>query len=139
MINRTSLFALRVFALSMFALPLLAACATAGAAPARLVGTTWSFVLIDGQRPVSSRATVTITARTIAANAGCNGMGGDLVIKPDRLVTGPIISTQMYCDGVMEQEHAVGALLGASPQYRVNGDRLTLTAPGHSAELTRIR
>ena len=125
--------------IALLALPLLAACATAGAAPARLAGTTWSFVLIDGQRPVSNRASMTITARSIGANVGCNGMGGDLVIKPNRLVTGSIISTLMFCDGVMEQEDAVSALLRASPRYRVNGDRLTLTAPGHSAKLTRVR
>ena len=125
--------------IALLALPLLAACATAGAAPARLAGTTWSFVLIDGQRPVSNRASMTITAHSIGVNVGCNGMGGDLVIKPNRLVTGSIISTLMFCDGVMEQEDAISALLRASPRYRVNGDRLTLTAPGHSAKLTRVR
>ena len=134
MMNRTSLLAL-----GAIALPLLAACTTAGAAPAPVAGTTWSFELIDGQKPVSSRAMLTLNAKSLSANAGCNGMGGDLTIEPDRLVTGPIISTMMYCDGVMEQEKAVSALLGASPQYKVDGDTLTLTAPGHSAKLARKR
>ena len=134
MINRTALFAL-----SALAAPLLAACTTAGAAPLPLAGTTWSIVLIDGQKPVSSRAALTINAKSLSANAGCNGMSGDLVITPNRLKTGPIISTMMFCDGVMAQEKAVSALLGASPLYKVEGDTLTLTAPGHSAKLARKR
>ena len=134
MTKRTSLIAL-----STVVLPLLAACTTAGASPASIVGTSWLFVTIDGQQPVSSRAAITIEAASISANAGCNGMGSDLSITPDRLMVGPIISTQMFCDGVMEQERAVGALLGASPQYKVDGDTLILTAPGHSAKLVRKR
>ena len=96
-------------------------------------------MLIDGQTPVSGRAALTINAKSLSADAGCNGMGGDLTIEPGRLMTGPIISTMMFCDGVMEQEKAVSALLGASPQYKVEGDSLTLTAPGHSAKLARMR
>jgi heat shock protein HslJ len=134
MTNRTS-----PFALGALAVPLLAACTTAGAAPGTIAGSSWSFVLIDGQKPVSSRAALTIEAKSLSADAGCNGMGGDLTIEPERLVTGPIISTMMYCDGVMEQEKAVSALLGASPHYKVEGDTLTLTAPGHSAKLARKR
>ena len=134
MINRTPLLALGALALTLSA-----ACTTAGAAPLALAGSKWSLVLIDGQKPVSSRAAITINARAISAHAGCNGMGGDLTITSDRLMTGPIISTQMYCDGVMEQEQALGALLGASPHYTVVGDTLTLTAPGHSAKLVRVR
>ena len=134
MMNRTALFAL-----SALAAPLLAACTTAGAAPGPIAGTSWTFMLIDGQKPVSSRAALTINAKSLAADAGCNGMGGDLTIEPGRLVTGPIISTQMYCEGVMAQERAVSALLGGSPRYKVLGDTLTLTGPGHSAKLARKR
>ncbi len=128
-----------LFALAAVALPLLAACTTAGASPKPITGTTWSFVTIDGQKPISGKAAITIQESSLSASAGCNGLGSDLTITPDRLMVGPIISTQMYCDGVMEQEHAVGELLGASPQYRVDGDTLTLTAPGHSAKLVRKR
>ena len=134
MMNRNTLFAL-----GALAAPLLAACTTAGAAPGQIIGTTWSFVSIDGQKPVSSRAAITIEAEAISADAGCNGMGSNLTITPNRLMIGPIISTMMFCDGVMEQEKAVKALLGASPTYKVEGDSLTLTAPGHSAKLARKR
>ena len=128
-----------LIALGTVALPLLAACTTAGATPTVIAGTTWSLVTIDGQKPVSSRAAITLEAQAISADAGCNGMGSSLQITPDRLLVGPIISTQMFCDGVMEQERAVGKLLGASPHYKVEGETLTLTAPGHSAKLVRKR
>ena len=134
MINRTALSAL-----STLAAALLAACTTAGAAPFPLAGSTWSLVLIDGQKPVSSRAALTINAKSLSANAGCNGMSGDLVITPNRLKTVLIPSTLLFCDGVMEQEKALNALLHASPHYKVEGDTLTLTAPGHSARLARKR
>ena len=120
-------------------LPLLASCSTAGDAAIQLAGSKWAFVSIDGRAAVSSRAMLTIEATRISATVGCNGLGGDLKIAGDRLVTGPIIGTQMYCDGVMVQEHAVSELLSKTPRYRVKGDKLTLTAAGHSAELTRLR
>lgn len=124
--------------LALIALPLLASCSTASDASMQLAASRWSFAAIDGQPPVSSRAALTIGTNRIGANVGCNGLGGDLKISRNKLVTTGMISTMMYCDGVMEQERAVGALLGASPDYLVKGDTLTLTAPGHSAKLTRM-
>ena len=127
-----------LFRLALIVLPLLASCSTASDAKVQLAGSRWTFTAIDGQPPVASRAALTIAASRIGANVGCNGLGGELKIGANKLVTKGMISTMMYCDGVMEQERAVSALLGASPDYRVNGDTLTLTAPGHSAKLTRL-
>ena len=123
----------------LLVLPLLAAaCAPAGASPAQLQGTKWTFTSIDGKAPVSSKASLTIERSRVGANAGCNGMGGDLRLTETKLVTGPIISTQMYCDGVMEQERAVAGLLDADPSYSLKGDRLVLEGGGHRAELKRV-
>ncbi len=124
--------------LALFALPLLAACATPGQSDAQLAGTRWTFVTIDGQAPVSNRTELTIEANRIGANVGCNGMGSDLKIEGGRLVTNGVISTKMFCEPIATQEMAVGALLDASPSYRLVGDRLTLTSPGHRVELKRV-
>jgi heat shock protein HslJ len=121
----------------LLALPLLAACATAGASAVKIEGSTWSFVAIDGKAPVSSKARLTIGTDRIGANVGCNGLGGDLKVEHDRLVVGPVISTEMFCDGVMDQERAVGALLGASPHFEIRDGTLHLEGGGHSADLTR--
>lgn len=123
--------------LILAALPLLAACAAAGASSAALKGTKWTFTLIDGKPPVSSKAALTIEAARIGANVGCNGLGGDLRIKSGRLVTGPMISTMMYCDGLMEQERAISELLEADPKFRVAGKKLVLDSGAHRAELKR--
>lgn len=124
--------------LILLALPLLAACATAGASSASLQGTKWAFTLIDGKPPVSSKAALTIDGNRIGANLGCNGLGGDLRIEGGRLVTGPMISTMMYCDGLMEQERAVADLLEADPTFKLTGDKLVLDSGPHRAELKRV-
>jgi heat shock protein HslJ len=117
------------------AVAVLAACTTAGAAgPDSPVGK-WRFVAIDGQKPVSSKAELTIDAGRIGANVGCNGMGGDLQIKGGKLVVGAVVSTMMYCDGLMDQESAVSELLSADPEYSIDQERLTLRGGSHSAEL----
>lgn len=127
-------------ALALFALPLLGACTTmtdSGTA-SQLAGTEWRFTAIDGAAPVRpDRATMSFTPERISANVGCNGMGGSWRLDGSRLIGGPYMSTKMFCEGVMEQENAVGALLAANPTVTVSGNRMTLTAPGHSAELTR--
>lgn len=120
------------------ALPILAACATTGQPEAvRLQDTRWIFVTIDGQAPVSDRAAMAFDRERISATVGCNGMGGDWRIERGRLVGGPYASTMMYCDGLMEQERAVGDLLGEKPTVAVSGDRLTLTSANHRVELVR--
>jgi len=128
-----------IWRIASLTLPLLlAACATANGAPARLQAGNWRFVLIDGQKPVSGATRLTIGADRVGANLGCNGLGGKLTIVDDRLVVGPLISTQMWCDGVMDQERAVQQLLSASPRYRIKGGRLVLSGGEHAAELEAI-
>lgn len=127
------------------ALPLLAACATpqtvADAAPVNDPNrplTTWTFVSIDGQKPASDRAELRIYPKRIAATVGCNGLGGDLELTNDgRMKIGPMISTQMYCEGLMEQERAVSELLGASPAFFIENGRMGIRSEKHVAELVR--
>jgi heat shock protein HslJ len=124
--------------IALFAIPLLAACAIMGNTAPSLAGSKWSFDTIDGRAPVSRETHLSIEADRIGAGVGCNGMGGDLKIEPGKLVTGPMISTQMYCENVMDQESAVAQMLSASPSYVLTKDRLILTGGGHRAELRRV-
>jgi len=126
------------------ALPLLAACAapqdTADVSPASgpdRALTTWTFSSIDGQKPVSNRAELRIYEKRIAATAGCNGLGGDLQLMAGRMKVGPLMSTQMYCEGLMEQERAIAELLGASPAFFVENGRMAIRSDRHVAELVR--
>lgn len=120
-------------------IPLLAACATAHGAPHHLEQGEWRFTSIDGAKPVSGKTRLSIGASDLNAYVGCNGLGGGLKIEPGRLVIGPVISTQMWCDGVMEQERAVKTLLSASPEYRLSRGKLTLTGAAHTAELEPVK
>jgi heat shock protein HslJ len=121
--------------LAPIALALLAACTTAGAAGQDSPAGKWRFVAIDGERPVSSKAELTIGEGHVGANVGCNGLGGDLKIKGRQLVVGGVVSTMMYCDGLMDQERAVSELLSANPDYRIEDGRLVLRGGSHAAEL----
>jgi len=121
------------------ALVLLAACSATTPSVADPGGSQWTFALIDGKPPVSSKTSLTIKDGRIGANLGCNGLGGDLKIEQGRLVTGPIISTQMYCDGLMDQERAVAELLQAKPQFFIEGERMVIHAGQHKAELVRTK
>lgn len=125
--------------LPLLILPLLAACATAGASTAQIEDSKWTFTQIDGVVPVSGQTTLEIKRDQIDVFVGCNGMGSNLTLAGDKLVVGPVISTQMFCDGVMDQEHAVGRLLAASPTYKIVGGKLELQGGGHSALLQRTR
>ncbi|HCF24139.1 MULTISPECIES: META domain-containing protein [unclassified Novosphingobium] len=123
---------------SLIALPLLAACTTVADAAPEGPGSDWTFVSIDGRAPVSDKTSLTIRPGRIGANVGCNGLGGDLKLEPGRMIVGPVISTQMYCDGVMEQERAVAELLGASPAFFIEGNRLGIRSDKHVAELRKV-
>ena len=122
---------------ALLALPLLAACATVADAEPEGPGSDWTFVAIDGRAPVSDKTTLTIRPGRIGANLGCNGLGGDLKLEPGRMVVGPVISTQMYCEGLMEQERAVAELLGASPAFFIEGNRMLIRSDKHVAELRK--
>ncbi len=118
---------------------LLSACATTGASqPAlHLAETAWTFVTIDGAAPVSARASLRFEGGRLSATAGCNGVGGNWRIEDGRLHGGPYASTMMFCDGVMEQERALAALLAEKPVVRRDGARLVLTSASHRAELRK--
>jgi heat shock protein HslJ len=120
-------------------LPLaLSACAAASAGGnSALTDSIWRFSTIDGATPVSDKATLEFHSDRLGANVGCNGMGGPWRIEGARLIAGPMISTQMWCDKVMDQERAVSALLSGGPELTVNGNSMTLKSNGHSAELVR--
>lgn len=118
------------------ALPLVIGCVPPSKAlEGIMTGTTWHFTEIDGTAPVGKQTSLTLQPGRVGANVGCNGLGADAKMERGRLITGPVISTQMFCEGVMEQERAVSALLAAKPTITVRGTTMTLRGGGHSAEL----
>ncbi|MFA7603084.1 MAG: META domain-containing protein [Novosphingobium sp.] len=116
----------------------LGGCTTMPAAAPALAGSEWRFTAIDGAPPVGE-ATLSFAGDRLAAYAGCNRLGGTWRVEAGKLTASPLISTQMFCEGKMEQERAVAELLDANPDLAVDGDRMTLRSPAHTGELARMR
>lgn len=129
--------------LALFLLSLAAtssACAVQPAASNRLAGTQWRFVSIDEASPVSERASLGFRPDGISATVGCNGIGGPWHVEGNRLIAGPLMQTEMYCEGpIWGQEQALGAMLVAAPEFTLDGERLLIRSSGHSAELARVQ
>lgn len=66
------------------------------------------YVVIDGDR--------------LSASVGCNTLGGGVLVDREKLtLDGPLISTMMYCDGLMDAEAALATVL--------QGENLTWVSP----------
>jgi heat shock protein HslJ len=127
--------AMKKFAM-LFALPLFA-CATTPDRDVSLVGSKWSVVSIDGAPAVSDKASLEFYSDRISATVGCNGMGGDWRVSGNRIITGPFMSTKMFCDSLMEQERAMSELIEADPRFTISNDLLVLRGGGHVVDLRR--
>ena len=71
---------------------------------------------------------------SLGGNAGCNSFFADYTVDGDSIAIGPAGSTMAFCtapEGIMEQEVAYLALLGAADSYSRDGDRLTLSSAGN--------
>jgi len=115
------------------------ACATGR--DSALDNSTWQIVRIDGAPSASPQAELAFSDRNLSASAGCNRMNGSWRTEGQRLLTGRLAQTEMWCEspGLMAQEQSLATLLAAAPRYRLAGDRLALRSGAHSAELRRQR
>lgn len=118
---------------------LAAGCVAKPSAPNAMAGE-WRVAEIDEDAPASpDRARVTFEADRLSASVGCNGMAGPWQVEQNRLIAGPLESTEMYCVGpVGEQERALASLLVAAPTIALNEGELVLRSRGHSARLERV-
>ena len=117
----------------------LASCAVKASPQHALSETSWRFVTIDGESPTSRSAKLVFHADRLGASVGCNHMGGPWRIEEGRLVSGPLVQTEMYCAGpVWNQEQAVNTLLSAAPKIEQDGNRLAIRSSGHFAELEQL-
>ena len=118
----------------------LQSCTTPAGAPGPLAGTQWQILRVDGVPSAApDKARLAFDAERISANVGCNGMGGSYRLDGGRVITGPLIATQMFCDGaVWDQEQAVSALLAGAPSFEQRGADLRLKSAGHEVEARRL-
>lgn len=126
---------------SLVILSMLAACTTTGSGTPSLSGTEWRFIAIDGAGPMGGEhAMLSFQSDRLYASAGCNRMNSGWHSEGARIVlSGPMMATRMFCDGLMDQERAIDALLSDKPVVTVTKDAMALKSAQHSAELRRIR
>ena len=127
-------------ALTALALFLLAGCPLKTETDDALAGSRWTITAIDGDATADPRKTrLEFKSGQLAANIGCNGISGPWRVENGRLVAGPLIQTEIYCEGpVWQQEKALSALLASAPRIALEEDRLTLLSNGHDARMERI-
>jgi len=127
------------FVIALFSL-FVAACAMPENGGSDLAGSQWTLEQIDGDAPSSPlHAKLSFERERLAASAGCNSIGGPWRVDGLRLIAGPLVQTEMYCEGpVWKQERALSALLSAGPVITREGNVLTLVSSGHRARLARV-
>jgi heat shock protein HslJ len=93
-------------------------------APARLAGTAWTAVSVDGQPVVAgSEPTAVFSAQEVSGTTGCNSYGGSYNLADGAISFGPIRSTLMACSGAVgEIEKKFNAALTGATSVAVDGD-----------------
>jgi len=80
------------------------------------------MIQIDGTNYDVASGYVVIDGDRLSASVGCNTLGGGVLVDGDSLtLDGPLISTMMYCEGLMDAEAALATVL--------QGENLTRVSP----------
>lgn len=108
---------------------LLVACA-GSEVPASLNSTAWEVTSIGNKRPLEDRPiTLILKDGSVRGSAGCNIYGGEFKVHGDKIAFENVFATMMACagpEGIMEQEQAYLAFLGAVDSFQVSESRLLL-------------
>jgi heat shock protein HslJ len=101
----------------------------------QLEGPTWvvEHLTVDGTQthPVEgSSLTATFDGDNVSGLAGCNSFSGGFTTDGNDIEIGPLASTMVFCDGLMDQEAAYLTLLQSAETYSVDGSTLTLEIGG---------
>lgn len=108
-----------------------AAPAAPGAIMARLDGTNWRFVRVDGGAvPAAVTATMRFRGDRISGRAGCNTYGARYRIAPDGSASfSQVLSTEMAClepAGAMQVEHHIFNALPDIARIELSDGKLAL-------------
>lgn len=109
----------------------LAACGIFGRG-SDLKGTSWTLIEINGQ-PVQDGTTPSLVfeADQASGNSSCNSFSGEYEARNGKLTFGPLASTLMFCEDVVDQEAAFLIALQEADAYQIkNGDLQILDADG---------
>ena len=127
-------------AILAFAMLFMAGCSLHPETDNALNNTRWTIGSIDGATlPEPQKTQLDFKGDQLAANLGCNAISGPWRVENGRLIAGPLIQTEIYCEGpVWQQEKAISALLASAPKIAIEDNRLTLLSNGHDARMERV-
>ena len=128
-------------ALALVAAALLAACASSASEPAPVAEGRWTMVQASFGMPGGGIIpTLEFRGGRVFAYSGCNRASGPFQDDGGRLAVGALMSTRMGCrDALNDFEIRYYALLAANPEFRLDGETLTLTAGDDTARFARVR
>jgi heat shock protein HslJ len=102
-------------------------------------GNTYVSTAVEGFTLVpDTQVSLKFDGDNIAATAGCNTMSSTWSLEGDVLVVGPMAQTMMACEpsALMDQDTWLHAVLSSRPTLGLDGDTLTVTAPGATLTMT---
>jgi heat shock protein HslJ len=116
--------------------PLGSAASGGGAAGSQMVGFQtlgdWLLVSLNGAELVEgSTITANFDGQRIGGEA-CNSYGADYSLTANTIAIDTVVATEMFCDGLMEQEQAYFDALAQVDSWSVQGATLELTGEGVS-------
>ena len=122
---------------------LLAACT--GGASASVVGD-WKLVSYGSPAqptPAASDVDTSIVFGEdgkVSGNVGCNGFGGDYKVDGNTITFRQIVSTLMFCEGLVgDQETTTLHVFAESATFVLDGDTLTITSADGSSVIVLAR
>ena len=64
----------------------------------------------------------------VTGSTGCNHYFGAYEINKDKLSIGPMAQTEMWCEGLMDQEQECLTILQAAESYQITGGKLEISS-----------
>ena len=110
--------------------------------PPALLGTNWvlsSLVTPEGDVEIPSENAPLLNLSEdsgMTGYGGCNNIFSDYVAKDEKISFGPIASTRMYCEGLMELEGSFMRALDTVTQYKIIDNQLVLSDENLTTVLT---
>ena len=113
---------------ALVAITVLAACICSGTTA--LENTAWELESLNGDAVLpGTTITLEFSGDQVSGSAGCNHYGGGYRAREDSLSVSDLFWTEMGClepEGIMEQEQAYLATLGAAAKYQITDGKLEI-------------
>lgn len=92
-----------------------------------LIGTDWDLIEMTGELLLpGSTITIAFDESAFSGSAGCNHYFGDFTSSGSQLAVGMVGNTEMWCEGLMEQEQAFLSRIIEAVSLTLDEERLTI-------------